>query len=442
MNIRTLLFSVISIFLSLSLSAAEKKRAEDVFKKWIDSQTIMRKLSIASMAHELDDTFTQNFKAIYEHKLKLLNSLNPVLSTLTNNNISDSGYTIKTPLDPAIKDILTKMYSYLDSDMQGFINFMRATPLVSRGLVEYENVHTDTTDSTDKYNALFHMLFAHKNPEMSTEYLFNVGNKIFDYSFGEQTFPSFQKLLLDKQAYPLTRMLYAVAWYNLAGSGWVKWSEESLKTLKLMADQGNQIVYIAGGSDIYQMLERGIYNIVNIDPQLPSQPKYYTTEWEYLLSGKGSDHGIGDTIEFSFNDGRKIFMERTGFKLSGATFKARLANKEIIEIPHSVTFWTITDANKNILGQYILDRRFCQQADFAMAPKKTLLMSFNELYFACLPDFLGGWGISPCKFPTDFSAVIKQLHNPVSRQVAVNMHIASLLNCSDFKYIALGTCIN
>src|SRR5207249_8602829 len=116
-----------------------------------------------------------------------------------------------------------------------------------------------------------------------------------------------------------------------------------------------------------------------------------------------------------------------------------IATGEILEIPHSTTTWRFADHHGNILGHYILERRFCEQGDFANEQNKTLLMSFNELYFACLPNILNGWNIEPSQFDNNLSIVVKQLRKPVSKQMAVNMRIASLLNATDFKFIALGT---
>jgi len=440
MNMMKKIYLVVGLVLCVQHGhAVETKKAEDVFKKWLEWQQIMPDMSIASMSSELNDAFISNFKSLYEKNLTTLRSLNPVLSVIMNQNITDRGYTLRNQIDPVSKENLTQLFSSFDNNMPGFINFMRSSPLVNAD--DAANAH-ETTSSTEKYNTFFQLLFAHPDQMVASKYLFTLGNRFFEFCFGERSFPEFQKLLLDKPSYPVNRMIYATTWYNLAGNGWKNWSEESLKNLKAKADQGDQIVYIAGGSDVYQMIEKGIYNIKNIDPQLPSQPKYYADGWEYILHGAAPEYGIGDKIVFNFADDRVITMERIGFKTHGTTFKARLANNETIEIPHSTTLWKLSDKEGNVIGQYVLERRFCQQSDFESAPRKTLLLSFNELYFVTLPDFLGGWGISPCKFPQDFSVIVKQLHKPVSRQIAVNMHIASLLNSSDFRYIALGTCIN
>ena len=100
------------------------------------------------------------------------------------------------------------------------------------------------------------------------------------------------------------------------------------------------------------------------------------------------------------------------------------------------------DEEGKILGSYVLERRFVTQADFTTAADKTFLMSFNELFYVTLPDFMEGWGIEPAKFPEDLNIVIKQLRRPVSKKMMCNMRIADLLNTTDFKFISLGTCIN
>jgi hypothetical protein len=189
------------------------------------------------------------------------------------------------------------------------------------------------------------------------------------------------------------------------------------------------------------MLRSGVYRIKNIDPQLPSQPVYYANGWEFIIRSAEADGGIGDKIILPFPEGTLI-MERTGFNLTGQTFKARLNNDSIIEIPRSITTWTISKESGEVVGSYELDRRFCSQEDFNPTADETLLMSFNELYFISLPNFLNGWQIEPNKFPEDLDIIIKQLRKPVTRNMVFNMRIASLLNAADFKFIALGTCIN
>jgi len=414
------------------------KRAEEVFAKWYEWQLIMPDKDLTTMTEHLDG---EKLKQQYVASIGNLEQLTPLLDELTGSCINKDGFILRNPVADPIKEHFGKVYQLLQHDMPGFISFLRSSPMHTKAIADDEQYSNDSSKIIDKYTGLFQMLFAHKDTIEASKYLFTVANHFYEYCFEEKTFPTFERMMLNPQEQPLGRMLYAVTWYNLAGNGWKHWHENSLKALKAKADAGCTIKYIAGGSDLLQMFNAGVYNIKNIDPQLPSQPKYYANGWEFLIHGSGENGGIGDKVVVPLKT-RTIIMERTGFTRTGETFKARLNTNEVVEIPRSITTWSITDEQGNKLGQYQLDRRFCTQRDFAPAEHEALLMSFNELYFISLPSFLNGWNIEPNQFPEDLNIIIKQLRKPVSREMIFNMRIASLLNATDFKFIALGTCIN
>lgn len=420
----------------LTCYAHTVKTAEEVFKKWTSWQQIMPDRPLNEIAKEIDDNFLVEFKKQYEKNITLLAPVTPFLKTITRGHIHEYGYHLSTPLDMELKENLVGLFDILQSDVGGFIDVLRKTNFLSPETVVIEERGELSHNTIEKYNSLYQLIFAHSNEIIHQQYLFSLANRFYEYCFSQKTFLEFEKLLLNKASYPITRMLYSVIWLNLAGNGWKHWHEESLKILKARADQGHKMVYIAGGSDLYQLVRSGIYHIKNIDPQLPSQPKYYADDWSFVLQGD-----INDQIIFNF-DNKHIYMVRTGFERPGTTFKVRIATGEVLEIPHSITTWTFFDADHTKLGEYVLERRFCEQSDFVHEPGKTLIMSFNELYFIALPNILNGWNIEPSHFDDDCSIVIKQLRNPVTKQMIVNMRIASLLNATDFKFIALGTCIN
>ena len=401
----------------------------------------MPNVDLTTISAKLDDSFLDCFRTQYESSISLLKPLNPLLSVLSGSCINEYGYLLEPPINSFLKENLEIIYDTIQKDMLNFLSILNESEFLAPENVQSEKDGESSHNIIEKYNGLFQLLFANANEEEQKEYLFAVSNRFFEYCFQEDTFPAFERLLLNKEAYPLARMLYAVTWYNLAGNGWKNWHEESLKNLKALADEGNQIVYIAGGSELYQLMKAGIYNIKNIDPQLPSQPKYYADGWEFLINGSDPTGGLGDKIVFTFED-RVITMERTDFKVHATTFKARIAMGDVIEIPASTTVWAISDQEGNLLGQYTLERRFCQQSDFDYEPNKALLFSFNELYFIALSNLSNGWNIDPVKISYKLPIVIKQLRRPITKEMIVNMHIACLLNNTDFHYIALGTCIN
>lgn len=433
-----------ALLLAVSTSlCAENKSAEVVFKKWTEWQHIYNAdCNIEDMAKlAVSDDFVSWFKQKYESNLSLLRHASSFLSAVTDGQINEYGHQIVAPISPDFAKNLGLIYALLQNDISGFVGFLKKSNFVTPAVVRSE-ADVTSHDVIEKDNALIDLFFVQPNEEQKEEFLFATANRFFEYCFSESTFPEFQKLLLNKEMYPVARLLYAVAWFRLAGSGWKNWSAESLKALKEKNEQGKQIVYIAGGSDIFQMLKAGVYNIKNIDPQLPSQPKYYADGWSWLIRGEGSTNGLGDNLVLVNNEGKRIIMQRIGYQEKGTTFNARIATGQVITIPHSTTTWAILDEDGKQLGSYTLERRFVTQDDFKTASDKAFLMSFNELFYISLPDFLDGWGIEPTKFSDDLSIIVKQLRRPVSKKMICNMRIADLLNTTDFKFISLGTCIN
>ncbi len=422
---------------------AETKDAEVVFKKWNEWQHIFSAdKNIEEMAkNAADDLFIFRFKQKYEANLALLRHASSFLSIVTDGQINEHGHEIGLPVPPAFGKNLNAMYSLMQNDMPGFIEFLKQLNFATPAVV-CDEADVSSHDVIEKDNALMELFFAQPSDEQKEQFLFAVANRFFEYCFSEKTFPEFQKMLLRKELYPIAHLLYAVMWFRLAGSGWKNWSAESLKMLKEKSDQGHQIVYIAGGSDIFQMLKAGIYNIKNIDPQLPSQPKYYADDWAWLIRGDGQNNGLGDNLVLVNNEGIKIIMQRVEYKEDGTTFNVRIANGQVITLPHSKTTWNIFNESGKQLGSYIVDRRFVTQDDFKPAADQALLISFNELFYVSLPDFMDGWGIEPAKFSDNFNIVVKQLRRPVSKRMVCNMRIADMLNTTDFKFISLGTCIN
>lgn len=440
---KKIVYLLVGFTLATAALSAENKSVEVVFKKWTEWQHIYSAdQSVEDMAKiATDDSFVARFKQKYESSLSLLRHSSSFLSVVTDGHINEYGHEIGSPMPPAFFKNLNTMYSLIQNDMSGFVDFLKKSNFVT-SMVVRDEADVSSHDVIEKDNALMELLFAQPNEEQKEQLLFAVANRFFEYCFSEKTFPEFQKILLTKELYPIARLLYAATWFRLAGSGWKNWSAESLKMLKEKSDQGHQIVYIAGGSDIFQMLKAGVYNIRNIDPQLPSQPKYYADGWTWLIRGDGVNNGIGDNLVLVNNEGNKIVMQRADYQEYGTTFNARIATGQVITLPHSKTTWNILNAEGKQLGSYVLERRFVTQDDFKTAADKTFLMSFNELFYVSLPDFMDGWGIEPAKFSDDLNIIIKQLRRPVSKKMVCNMRIADLLNTTDFKFISLGTCIN
>lgn len=422
---------VLNAYSSPRCQAAVVKQAETVFKKWLEWQQVIDCERLSQRAH--DENFFEQFKKLYQDNLTTVKPLNTFLKQLTNNIINEHGFQISWPIDETFRNNLLALQNALDQDVSSFVSLLRAYDLGASSLPV-----SNSDLAINAYTTLASILLG--TCEQST--LFTLAQRFFDFCFNPRTFPQFEHMFFNEQDQAIARFLYSVMWYHLAGSGWKNWSRQSLDQLRQHSQEGKKIVYIAGGSDIYQLIKHGIYNIHIIDPQLPSQPKYYTDDWEWIMQNTSSlDDGIGDQIIFNF-DNKKIIMERIFFKKSNEQFKARLANGSIVTIPTSVTVWNLFDDQRDLLGSYILERRFTQQSDFIPEDHKALLISFNELFFVCLPDFLHGWLIEPGQFADNFMIYVKQLPQPIDRQQVINMRIASILNSSDLRFISLGTCIN
>jgi hypothetical protein len=430
MFFRIIIISFVA-FTTNTLNATEKKQASDVFKKWSSWQQVLPD-------HNLAEAFEQTnrasaIKACYEQNLTKLRAFCNFLAPLSNNTINKHGHHITTSLPQGFTDNLSALTTQAENNIPAFIHLLKTygfTGVSNASMIEQINA----------YSALAALMFAHGNEQTHQELMFACANRFFEFCFAPQTAPAFQQLFLNKQDHAIVKIMYAVMWDKLAGSGWKHWHQESLNALKQEADDGKTIVYLAGGSDIYQMITHGIYSIHIIDPQLPTQPKYYADQWDWLIKNSTSiNAGLGDKI--IFND-LSIVMKRTYFHETGEFFSMQLSNGSHAYLAQSVTQWTVLDLEDNILGTITFERRPLCQKDFELQANKTMLMSFNELYFIALPQNLGGWGIEPAQFPRNFQMIIKQLRKPVSKTMIGAMRNTALLNASDLKFIDLGTCVN
>ncbi|MEQ9364059.1 MAG: hypothetical protein RIF32_07450, partial [Leptospirales bacterium] len=265
---------------------------------------------------------------------------------------------------------------------------------------------------------------------------FAIANRFFEYCFSPKTHAQFRTLIDAPALRPIARMLYANIWYNLSGNGWRYWHGDALAALEKRGRAGQEIVYIAGGSDIYLPILNGIYNIRVIDPMLPSQKKYYSEGWEFLIRGSGETGGRGDTIRFGGERG--VVMTRLSYRELGRFETGELSDGKQLTLPKSESVWELRDQDGKRLGRFVLERRFVAQADFSRREAQTLLVSFNELYYITASGS-SGWGIDPRRFPRDAEIFVKQLRKPVGRPAMIHMRET---NEADFYYIKLGTSVD
>ena len=339
------------------------------------------------------------------------------------------------------KKRLCNVYSYLENDISGFIKYLKLHGFSDDWINKVER-ETNFLSIIAKYKNFVQLLFANSDPFMTQQYLFCVSNNLFEFCFHPATATEFEQLLKNPENYPIVRMIYSIMWNYLAGHGWKDWNKSVLSELKHLTQNGGTVVYIAGGTDIYQLLKYGIYNITVIDPVLPSQPDYYSDIWDWLVMSKGlnngsENNGIGDFVNYDFGD-RRIVMRRTSFDKKGF-FQAKLSTGKTVNIAKSKTQWTIYDDLNNELGKVIFERRFCNQDDFVERDNRYLLISFNELYYIASNHFADSWGIDISKIGDNFKMFVKQLRRPIDKNVLRNIQKA---DNSDFSFIKLGSNIN
>jgi hypothetical protein len=423
--------------LSHTPSLAVVKDATEVFKRWIQIQQVIPDCVFQDLAPSINEQFVQDFKAAYETQLQTLNKQRTFLSSFTGGCITDHGYQISMPLNDTFTQNIKTAYLLADTNIGELLNFFDSFGLFN----ETPETKSGSSDLIAQFAGSTQLLFSGQSPVRKVELMFNLANRYVEWAFGP-TFPdTVQRMTVDSSKHQLLRYLYSIIWQKLAGYGWKEWHQGSLNNIAEQAANGKTVVYIAGGSDIYQLIKSGVYNIINIDPQLPTQPTYYTNDWEFLLVGN-----VDDKIIFNDKDTR-IIMVRKSFKRTGKQFQATLANAQTIVLDESETEWDLFDGNLKKVGNYTLKRRFCNQNDFVLAPDQIMLMSFNEVFYVCQPQTLGdaqtrGWGIDIAALAPSFKIYVKQLRRPMDRSMITNMHMATLLNAIDLGYISLGSCIN
>jgi len=312
---------------------------------------------------------------------------------------------------------LTGSHGEMINNMPSFIDYLKNNGFEDKQLNKKEQ-EAGYLNIIAKNKRFMQTLCINNTKATELETLFAIANRFFEYCFSPATWPLFYKILKTPIDYPIARLIYSTMWYNLSGDGWRNWHSATLKTLQKKCAQGDYVTYIAGGTDIYQLLDYGIYNIKIIDPMLPTQPKYYSQGWDWLIKG-----AIGDELTISTKH-KKLLLRRNSYQETGTL---------------SVTDWQIFDQKTGIkIGTVTYDRRFCQQTDFLSKPGQHLLMSFNELYFLTTIDD-DNWGINPQKLPKDFILHIKQLRRTIDKKMLCNMRTA---DASKFCFIRLGSSIN
>jgi len=411
-----------------SMAHGTTKTGEEVFAKWLRVQKVLcDRPPQAFAAHMQAFHGTSHIQSKYAKYQKVLSQYNPFLKTCGLEQCAQSGQWNVQTLQP--------FYTWFDHDMGQFFSYLMQAHFIDQ-TVNAQEQDMDIDSVIKRHRSLMKLFFCDCDKIVRLEYLFSVSNRMFEYCFGNQrSFSQFKRFLYDDSLHQIARLCYSTMWFYLVGEGWKHWSNECLSKIKKEADRGKEIVYIAGGNDIYQLLNHGIYSIRVIDPMLPSQPRYYSEGWDWLLK-PAQGNGIGDCVILRC-DNQKLCLKRETYNEMG-TFKANLSTGATTKLPLSVTRWGVYDQANTKLGSIVFDRRYCRTKDFYIHPKKTLLISFNEMYFAAMPDKLFGWGINVAALSGKMQLYVKQLRKPVNKRVLLTFRRNEAK--APFDFILLGSC--
>jgi hypothetical protein len=378
----------------------------EIFKKWLDASGTCFHNEFADIVPP-SACVTDEFVAHMQEKIASVSPVDEPLNSF--GRVGTFG---------EIKDRLTQVYNGLESPekIPLFLDAFRKSHQ-SLGSIDAADRTHYFKDVLQKYRTLAEVLAAHENYRQQRAYLLGMANRFFEFCFQEPSgCEQFKTMLTTSDEHPLVRLLYATMWHELAGVGWKESHRCCYEELHRQAKQGKEVVYIAGGCDIYGMLKHGIYNVRIIDPIRPTQERYYIPSWEFFVKGE-----LGDSIMFKFPQ-RLLTMKRARF-----------------DEQNNTTTWFVYDQRDRLRGRIIFERRLCRQDDFFVNERRCMLMSFNELYFLTCTSSDGWWHIDPRMFPDDFCMHVKQLRKPVSKSVMCRMEEA---DSSRFQFIKLGTCVS
>jgi hypothetical protein len=425
-------FLVALVFFMLPGAAVgTTKMGSQVFNKWITLQKVFHDRSIVSAGEQVTDHFATNFIAKYRQKQSLLRSYASFLSSIIGTNVCTMDTNISLSEDA--KKNLVQLYAWLDNDMGAFLRYVQTHKFLNTTANEQEQ-SWDVTETIRRYKKMMKILFIDQDKNIRYEYLFGIANRLFEYCFGPVGCEKFKEMLSDDSLQQMVRLCYSTMWFQLVGEGWKHWHYDCLKNLERESARGKEVVYVAGGNDIYELLMHNVNKIRVIDPMLPSQPLYYAEGWEWLLRDK-KNPGIGDILRVD-GDKKSLLLKRVAYKESGS-FQAPLSTGKTVTLPRSVTTWAVYNAtNKKKLGYVIFDRRYCTKSDFALKSDQVLLASFNEMYYIAMPENMRGWGIGIDSLPNAVPLYVKQLRKPVNKTMLKNMCAAE---ATSFPFIALGS---
>lgn len=403
---------------------AEDRPASRVFAKWRSGQRVFSDLDLRAY-RRLDDAFLDDFRQRFPVALR------PQAGFL---RIPAGTRPLSGGEREALRAALKPLVDELE-DPRDFLRYLKKKNFATSAVDAAEKKASFRTVST-KYRSFLEALLGSGEEESERRALFAAANRFFEYCFFPRRHGDCMQLARNPVDHPLLRLIYSNMWYHLSGVGWQHWHASALDELERRARAGDEIVYIAGGTDIYELLGRGMTKLRVIDPIFPSQTKYYAEGWRFLVepSGRGQDR----ILFTERDDGADYVLVREEHRVTGRFASGELSDKSKRTLPRSHTVWAVYDGDGKKTGSVVFERRFVEQKDFAATGGRTFLISFNEMNYLAATD-TSGWGLKPADFPASFRMVVKQLRKPVSRKVLVNLEE---MRNSDFYFIKLGTSIN
>lgn len=313
-------------------------------------------------------------------------------------------------------------------DIPEFINALDTKSFCTKQL-NNEDQSSRIETIINKYKSFAHLLVCCQSRKVQEGFLLWLAQSLFTTVFDTNYASTFIKKLNEPDFHPIARMIFTTIWCNLGPKNWASWHTS---TLYLLKQSSQPISYLAGGTDIFVLLQSGIYDIHIIDPFLPTQHLYYSKGWRFLIGGRQQDQLLDTCTNYSLCP--PLFIKRAHFKHHGS-FK--LTNKfgRAETIPKSTTNWHLFQHRTKPEGIISFNRRPVNWKD--LWQNKQLLVSFNELYFIASQEH--GWGIPSNKLPESKNIYVKQFSHPISIQAIKNLQKADL---TSFQFIQLGSCVN
>lgn len=400
---------------------AETITAKQAFGKWMEWQHVYKPRSVKSAQNLISKNNLGNIK----NACALAQEEYPGCEVVYDELLAQP-----RDVKPSVR-LQQRLVRTMVRDMGKFYD--RFLPRLERALAKDPRLNVEDDDiniTVDYYTRFVSALFAPLNQSTADEYLFNLAGNLFFESFASPHHKDLVRMLNDKSHTSVNRCLYSIMWYYLVGDGWKHYNQASIDHVKADIAKGKRLVYIAGGTDVYQLLLSGIYTIDVIDPMLPTQDDYLSEGWNFFVQPPSRDARV--SVPTPQGD---LYLSLISHKKIGE-FEADLSDESHQVLPKTVTVWGVFDAKAKRLGTLTFYRRFCEQDDFSYASDRTYFISFNEMYYLTLGQDNGGWGIHPEKFNSKLRLHVKQLSRPVDKKILKNIQVA---DAQPFSYIFLGS---